>query len=134
MGRFGAYGLMGQKKNNNPDTSGLIKWEKGVSGNPKGNSSAAWEVRRRNAEKIAAMQTLLADAMHKKAEELAAKDDPQELIDALVRTDITNLSREIMDRGFGKAQGSLDLTSSDGSAGPTTIRLVAAKDDDGTDD
>lgn len=126
---------MGIKKNMDPDTSGLIPWQKGQSGNPKGNSPEAWVVRRRNAEKIVAMQTLLADAMHKKAEELAAKEDPQELIDALVRADVTNLSREIMDRGFGKAQGSLDLTSSDGSAGPTTIRLVAAKadEDDGTD-
>lgn len=124
---------MGIKKNMDPDTSGLIPWKKGQSGNPRGNSSEAWVVRRRNAEKIVAMQTLLADAMHKKAEELAAKDDPQELIDALVRSDVTNLSREIMDRGFGKAQGSLDLTSSDGSAGPTTIRLVAAKDYDESD-
>lgn len=124
---------MGIKKNMDPDTSGLIPWQKGQSGNPRGNSPEAWVVRRRNAEKIVAMQTLLADAMHKKAEELAQKDDPQELIDALVRSDVTNLSREIMDRGFGKAQGSLDLTSSDGSAGPTTIRLVAAKDDDESD-
>lgn len=127
---------MGIKKNPDPDTSGLIKWKPGQSGNPKGSTTESWAVRRRNAEKIVQAQAILSEALLKKATELAGDgNDPQKVIDALIRADITNFSREVMDRGFGKAQGSLDLTSSDGSAGPTTIRLVAAKadEDDGTD-
>lgn len=123
---------MGVKKNPNPDTSGLIKWEKGVSGNPRGNTPEAWVVRRRNAEKAQKIHAVLLESLERWLENVPT----DEARTALIRADILNLTKDSLDREYGKAQGSLDLTSSDGSAGPTTIRLVAAKadEDDGTDD
>lgn len=122
---------MGVKKNPDPDTSGLIRWKPGQSGNPRGNSSEAWVVRRRNAEKAQRIHAVLLESLERWLDN-APTDEART---ALIRADILNLTKDSLDREYGKAQGSLDLTSSDGSAGPTTIRLVAAKadEDDGTD-
>lgn len=119
---------MGVKKNPDPDTSGLVPWRKGQSGNPAGNSPEAWVVRRRNAEKAQKIHAAALEALEKWME---TASDEQKI--SVIRADILNLTKDSLDREYGKAQGSLDLTSSDGSAaGPTTIRLVAAKDDDGS--
>ena len=122
---------MGIRKNPDPDTSGLIPWKPGQSGNPRGNSPEAWVVRRRNAEKAQRIHAVLLESLERWLDN-APNDEART---ALIRADILNLTKDSLDREYGKAQGSLDLTSSDGTAGPTTIRLVAAtaQDDDGTD-
>ncbi len=121
---------MGVKKNPDPDTSGLIPWKPGQSGNPKGNSSEAWVVRRRNAEKAQRIHAVLLESLERWLDN-APSDEART---ALIRADILNLTKDSLDREFGKAQGSLDLTSSDGSASlPTKIMLVgpeSQEDDD----
>ena len=122
---------MGQRKNPNPDTSGLRPWKPGESGNKKGNTPEAWVVRRRNAEKAQRIHAVLLESLERWLDN-APNDEART---ALIRADILNLTKDSLDRQYGKAQGSLDLTSSDGTAGPTTIRLVAAtaQEDDGSD-
>lgn len=121
---------MGIKKNQDPDTSGLVPWKPGQSGNPKGNTPEAWVVRRRNAEKAQRIHAVLLESLERWLEN-APNDEART---ALIRADILNLTKDSLDREYGKAQGSLDLTSSDGSASlPTKIMLVGPdtqEDDD----
>lgn len=120
---------MGIRKNPDPDISGLRPWRKGESGNPAGNTPEAWVVRRRNAEKAQRIHAVLLESLERWLDS-APSDEART---ALIRADILNLTKDSLDREYGKAQGSLDLTSSDGSASlPTKIMLVGpdAQEDD----
>lgn len=121
---------MGQRKNSNPDTSGLRPWKPGESGNKKGNTPEAWVVRRRNAEKAQRIHAVLLESLERWLEN-APTDEART---ALIRADILNLTKDSLDREYGKSQGSLDLTSSDGSASlPTKIMLVGPDTQDHDD-
>ena len=114
-------------RNANPNTSGLTPFKKGESGNPRGMTK---EVRARiasNAEKASRLQELMLDGLLEVVERMTPEQR-----EACLRADINKIIMDAMDRELGKAGQQLDLLSSDGSQGPTTIRLVAAvtPDDD----
>lgn len=111
----------------------LKRWKPGESGNPRGLTPEIRQRIQRNCEKMAMLQEIKANALLKVAQEMAAAGREQELVDALVKTEINGFERDVMDRALGKAGQQLDLLSSDGSQGPSVIKLVAARavDDDG---
>lgn len=115
-------------RNANPNMSGLTPFKKGESGNPRGMTK---EVRARiasNAEKASRLQELLLDGILQVVENMTPEDREKAL-----RADVNKIILDAMDREFGKAGQQLDLLSSDGSQGPTTVRLIAAtsaSDDD----
>lgn len=120
---------MGQKKNPDPDTSGLIKWKPGQSGNPKGNSPEAWVVRRRNAEKAQKIHAVLLESLERWLEN-APTDEART---ALIRADILNLTKDSLDREYGKAGQPVDITTKGESMNQMTLAdfyAAASKDDE----
>lgn len=107
---------MGVKKNNNPDTSGLRPWKPGQSGNPAGNTKEAWVVRRRNAEKAQRIHAAALEALEKWME--TASDD-QKI--SVIRADILNLTKDSLDREYGKAGQHLDITTKGDSIAPKQL-------------
>lgn len=108
---------MGIKKNMDPDTSGLIPWQKGQSGNPRGNTSAAWEVRRRNAEKAQRIHAVALEALERWMD--AQESDEAKI--AMLRPDILNLTKDSLDREFGKAGQTVDVTTKGESIAPKQL-------------
>lgn len=116
--------------NPNPNRDNLKPFAPGQSGNPNGLSKEQWAKRKANAEKALMLQGIFLDAVTKHVETLTTDEAKQ----AVLRSDILNLTNSALDRHYGKPQQQLDLLSSDNSQGPTTIRLVAATRSDDSDD
>ena len=118
--------------NPNPNLANLKPFKKGDVGNPSGLTKEMSARIRATAEKIAKLQEIKANALLKVAEDMVAKGEDSSIVANLIKAEINGFERDVMDRAYGKAGQQLDLLSSDGSQGPTTIRLVAAviPDDD----
>ena len=118
--------------NPNPNLANLKPFKKGDVGNPSGLTKEMSARIRATAEKIAKLQEIKANALLKVAEDMVDKGEDASIVANLIKTEINGFERDVMDRAYGKAGQQLDLLSSDGSQGPTTIRLVAAvtPDDD----
>ena len=118
--------------NPNPNLANLKPFKKGDVGNPSGLTKEMSARIRATAEKIAKLQEIKANALLKVAEDMVAKGEDAGIVASLIKAEINGFERDVMDRAYGKAGQQLDLLSSDGSQGPTTIRLVAAvtPDDD----
>lgn len=114
----------------NPNSLANLKpAKKGEVRNPTGMTKELSERIRRTADKVTRMQELQADAVVKLLEQLESEGRHKEIAD-FIKSDYNTFARDVMDRAYGKAQGSLDLTNSDETMRPTTIRLIAAQDDD----
>ena len=105
--------------NPNPDTSGLIKYKPGQSGNPGGINAETHRLIKDSAEKAARLQNLLIEGVLAKVE-LASPEQR----DDLLRADINKIIGDALDRHLGKATQPIDNTSSDGTMTPTVINLV----------
>ena len=118
--------------NPNPNLANLKPFKKGDVGNPSGLTKEMSARIRATAEKIAKLQEIKANALLKVAEAMVTKGEDASIVANLIKAEINGFERDVMDRAYGKAGQQLDLLSSDGSQGPTTIRLVAAviPDDD----
>lgn len=103
--------------------------KKGEVRNPTGMTKELSARIRKTAEKVTRMQELQANAVVKLLEQLEAEGRHADIAD-FVKSDYNTFARDVMDRAFGKAQGSLDLTNSDETMKPTTIRLIAASQED----
>lgn len=102
----------------NPSSLANLKpIKKGEVRNPTGMTKELSERIRRTADKVTRMQELQADAVVKLLEQLDAEGRHAEIAE-FVKSDYNTFARDVMDRAFGKAQGSLDLTSTDGSMSP----------------
>lgn len=108
---------MGVKKNPDPDISGLIPWKPGQSGNPRGNSPEAWVVRRRNAEKAQRIHAVLLESLERWLDN-APSDEART---ALIRADILNLTKDSLDRQYGKAGQHVDITTNGDSIAPKQL-------------
>lgn len=114
----------------NPNSLANLKpAKKGEVRNPTGMTKELSARIRRTAEKVTRMQELQAEAVVKLLEQLEAEGRHAEIAE-FVKSDYNTFARDVMDRAFGKAQGSLDLTNSDETMKPTTIRLIAATQED----
>ena len=101
----------------NPNT----QFKPGQSGNPGGLNSETHRLIRDSAEKAARLQNLLIEGVLAKVEQ----SSPEER-EAILRADVNKIIGDALDRHLGKATQPIDNTSSDGSAAPTVIRIVAA--------
>lgn len=116
--------MSGEKYNGKAN---LTPWKPGQSGNPGGKTKSQKRAEMEAAEKAAKARAILLDAVVDKLEKADLTEDKL----AYIQKDILALIHNALDRGWGKAQSSLDLTSSDGSASlPSSIRLVGPDDDD----
>ena len=105
--------------NPNPDTSGLIKYKPGQSGNPGGINAETHRLIKDSAEKAARLQNLLIEGVLAKIEMVQP-----EAREELLRADINKIIGDALDRHLGKATQPIDNTSSDGTMTPTVINLV----------
>lgn len=102
----------------NPNSLANLKpIKKGEVRNPTGMTKELSERIRRTADKVTRMQELQADAVVKLLEDLEAQGRHAEIAE-FVKSDYNTFARDVMDRAFGKAQQSLDLSSADGSMSP----------------
>ena len=92
----------------------LRPFAKGESGNPRGNSTEAWAKRRRNAEKAEIIHTWWLDTI----ERVTVDYTDEQRLELIKHPQVLNLTRDAMDRYYGKAGQQLDLLSSDGSMSP----------------
>lgn len=77
-----------------------------------------------NAEIAARLSNYMLSSVEQLVEDAIKRGVPEEVV-ALNTTNTLALMKDALDREYGKAGGSLDLTSSDGTAKlPNTIRLV----------
>lgn len=87
-------------------------------GGPRGNKPGQTsETRKRTilaAEKAAIARDIMLDSL---VDVLSQTANPQDVIDH-IRSDVLKLVHEALDRGYGKAQASVDVTSSDMSMSP----------------
>lgn len=102
----------------NPNT----QFKPGVSGNPGGKSSEHRKAEVRAAEAAAKVQADLVEAL---ARVVSSAGDDAEKLDH-IRSDVLKLLKDAQDRGFGSPVQQIDNTSSDGSAAPSVIKIVAA--------
>ena len=102
----------------NPNT----QFKPGVSGNPGGKSSEHRKAEVRAAEAAAKVQADLVEAL---ARVVSSAGDDAEKLDH-IRSDVLKLLKDAQDRGFGAPVQQIDNTSSDGSAAPSVIKIVAA--------
>lgn len=100
----------------------------GQPGAPKpGITKEAARLKVRAAELAAKLQVDFLEAVDDKVTEARQAGASAAVIEQLT-TNVLNLMKDALDREFGKAGASLDLTSSDGSqAAPTQINLVAVR-------
>jgi len=108
--------------NPNPDMSGLTPFKPGQVANPGGKTSEHRKAEVRAAEAAAKVQADLVEALARVVG--AAGEDEAKL--AHVRADVLKLLKDAQDRGFGQPVAPQEITSPDGSAGPSVIRIVAA--------
>lgn len=108
--------------NPNPDTSGLKPFKPGQSGNPGGKTIEHRKAEVRAAEAAAKVQADLVEALARVVS--SAGGDGDKL--AHIRADVLKLLKDAQDRGFGAPVQQVDNTSSDGSAAPSVIKIVAA--------
>lgn len=104
--------------NMNPDTSGLIPYEKGKSGNRGGKTSKQKRVEMRNAERAMVLRGRLLDAMETAWSDL----EPEALLEHLTPSTLKML-KDSEDRGLGAPVQ--PVTSPDEAMRPTIIELVA---------
>ena|SRR5690625_1916107 len=102
------------------------QWKPGQSGNPGGIDSATRKKINENARKAVRLQELFLDGLLVAAESLSEDER-----DKLLRADVNKIMADALDRSLGKATQPIDNTSSDGSMGPSTVRIVAVKPEDG---
>ena len=101
----------------NPST----QFKPGQSGNPGGINSETHRLIKESAEKAARLQNLLIDGILQKVEQAS----PEER-EAILRADVNKIIGDALDRHMGRAVQQVDNTSSDGSARPSVIKIVAA--------
>lgn len=104
-------------KNPSPET----RFKPGKSGNPGGLNSETHRLIRDSAEKAARLQNLLIEGVLAKVEDAS----PEER-EAILRADVNKIISDALDRHLGKPTQTVDSTSSDGSAAPSVIKIVAA--------
>lgn len=104
-------------KNPSPET----RFKPGKSGNPGGLNSETHRLIRDSAEKAARLQNLLIEGVLAKVEDAS----PEER-EAILRADVNKIISDALDRHLGKPTQTVDNTSSDGSAAPSVIKIVAA--------
>lgn len=104
-------------KNPSPET----RFKPGKSGNPGGLNSETHRLIRDSAEKAARLQNLLIEGVLAKVEQAS----PEER-EAILRADVNKIISDALDRHLGKPVQQVDNTSSDGSAAPSVIKIVAA--------
>lgn len=104
-------------KNPSPET----RFKPGQSGNPGGLNSETHRLIRDSAEKAARLQNLLIEGVLAKVEDAS----PEER-EAILRADVNKIISDALDRHLGKPVQQVDNTSSDGSAAPSVIKIVAA--------
>lgn len=97
------------------------QFKPGQSGNPGGINSETHRLIKESAEKAARLQNLLIDGILQKVEQAS----PEER-EAILRADVNKIIGDALDRHMGRAVQKVDNTSSDGSARPSVIRIVAA--------
>jgi hypothetical protein len=116
--------------NPNPDTSGLLPWKPGQSGNPGGKTSEHRKAEIRAAELAAKVQLDLVEALSNVLDR--AEGDEAKLV--AIKADVLKLIKDAQDRAFGTPKAALDLSSDDGSMSPPSvvkIEAVAGKSDAG---
>lgn len=99
-------------------------------GNRPGITSETAKLRVKNAEIAARLSNHMLSSVEKLVEDAINRGVPEDIV-ALNTTNTLSLMKDAMDREYGKAGGSLDVTSSDGSAKlPTVIQLVGPEPTD----
>ena len=106
--------------NDNPSPE--TRFKPGQSGNPGGKTASHRAAEVKAAELAAKVQLDLVQAL---ANAIDAQDGDEARIDH-IRSDVLKLLKDAQDRGFGQPTQPQEITSPDGSAGPSVIRIVAA--------
>jgi hypothetical protein len=113
------------------NTSGLIPWQPGQSGNPGGKTSEHRKAEIRAAELAAKVQLDLVEALSNTLD--AAAGDEEKLTS--IKADVLKLLKDAQDRGYGSPKQSIDMESPDGSlTPPSVVQIVpvsASKASDG---
>ena len=100
------------------NTSGLIPFKPGQSGNPGGKTSEHRQLEVQAAELAARIQFDLVSALSDVVKEGGTMALEQ------IKGDVLKLIKDAQDRGYGAPVQVLDSTSSDGTMTPTVINLV----------
>lgn len=100
------------------NTSGLIPFKPGQSGNPGGKTSEHRQLEVQAAELAARIQFDLVSALS----DVVKEGGPMAL--EQIKGDVLKLIKDAQDRGYGAPVQVLDSTSSDGTMTPTVINLV----------
>ena len=100
------------------NTSGLIPFKPGQSGNPGGKTSEHRHLEVQAAELAARIQFDLVSALSDVVKEGGTMALEQ------IKGDVLKLIKDAQDRGYGAPVQVLDSTSSDGTMTPTVINLV----------
>lgn len=113
------------KPKGTPVSGNQAKTLYGQPGAPKpGVTKEAARLRVVNAEIAARLSNYMLASVEQMVEDAIKRGVPEDIV-ALNTTNTLALMKDALDREYGKAGGSLDLTSSDGTAKlPNTIRLV----------
>lgn len=102
----------------------------GPRANRPGITSETAKLRVKNAEIAARLSNHMLSSVEKLVEDAISRGVPEDIV-SLNTTNTLSLMKDAMDREYGKAGGSLDVTSSDGSAKlPTVIQLVGPEPTD----
>lgn len=111
----------------NPDPNYTTRWQKGESANPGGLTKE--QARKRRANRDAAF------ALEEKMLAKLTKDfsEDEERILGHIRADVLKLIHTAIEREDGKAVARQEMTSPDGSMGPTRVEIVAVNSDDSND-
>lgn len=107
---------------NENSLANLNPFRPGQSGNPGGKTSEHRKAEIRAAELAAKVQLDLITALANAVDEC---DGDVGKLDYLTK-EVNTLLKNAQDRGFGQPVAPQEITSPDGSAGPSVIRIVAA--------
>jgi len=108
----------------NPDPSPETRFKPGCVGNPGGKTSEHRKAEIEAAELAAKARLGLVRAFANLLDGSASDDDRL----SLLNSDALRLLKDSEDRGFGSPTQPVDNTSSDGSASPRVINVIAAGD------
>ena len=109
---------------NENSLANLKPFKPGQSGNPGGLNSETHRLIKENAERAARIQHMLLEGLEQKLEQ--ASPDERE---AVLRADVNKIVSDALDRHLGKPTQPQEITSPDGSAAPSVIRIVAVTSD-----
>lgn len=110
---------------NENSLANLNPFKPGQSGNPGGKTSEHRKAEIRAAEAAAKVQADLVEALARVVS--SAGDDAEKM--EHIRSDVLKLLKDAQDRGFGSPVQPQEITSPDGSASPSVIRIVAVTSD-----